>query len=411
MTSEVAVSKQPSQERRQSPPIAMRGDQGRRSLRDYCAAFIERFKLEDIVSTRHHSADFVDTRAGYISVRLRYMAFFYAVAVPLWIPVDYLLLSPAHFSAMIVPRLFLTAFLIPIGLLTLRKLTSIQIHIIFSLVFVAACLFYFVSMRILGNGNAEPMLAGYALMPFMLISMLGVFPLTLVWGLVMSAIITGFYLALEFSLGRLLTVDTANMLWVLAILAGVSLWVQSSQLLMLMKLYRESTLDPLTGMINRRVLMRRLALEIDRCKEYGSSFSILMFDLDRFKRVNDNYGHLVGDKVLKTAADILQKGLREHDIVARFGGEEFVAVLPGFRGKEALVVAERIRASCQGTHVIAPNGDHIQLSTSVGVTEYEVDEAIEVTLNRADESLYKAKESGRNRVVHSQSDCYSGQGG
>jgi PleD family two-component response regulator len=61
--------------------------------------------------------------------------------------------------------------------------------------------------------------------------------------------------------------------------------------------------------------------------------------------------------------------------------------------------------------VIAPNGDHIQLSTSVGVTEYEMDEAIEVTLNRADESLYKAKESGRNRVVHSQSDCYSGQGG
>jgi len=410
MPPEVASPTPPPQDRRQLTPVASEVDQDKRSLLDCCALFIQRFKLEDIVSTQYHSDDFIETRAGYIAVRLRYMAIFYAAAVPLWIPVDYLLLSREHFIAMILPKLFLTASLIPLGMLTLRKHTSHQIHAIFALVFIVAGMFYFASMLILGQGGAEPMLAGYSLMPFMLIAMLGVFPLTLVWGVAMSALIMIFYLALEIALGRLLTIDTANMVWVLFILAGVSLWVQSSQLLMLLKLYRESTRDPLTGMINRRVLMRRLTTEIAHRKEDGSTFCILMFDLDRFKRVNDHYGHLIGDKVLKTIAEILQQGLREHDIVARFGGEEFVAVLPGFRSEAAMAVAERIRANCRDTYVIAPNGDRIQLSTSVGVTEYEAGEAIEATLNRADESLYKAKELGRNRVVHSQSEGFVSQG-
>ena len=118
-------------------------------------------------------------------------------------------------------------------------------------------------------------------------------------------------------------------------------------------------------------------------------------------------GHLTGDKVLKITAGLLQKGVRDDDTVARFGGEEFVAVLPGSGSEEAIAVAERIRASCYATKVTAPNGGVIQLSTSVGVTEYEAGEAIEITLNRADEALYKAKETGRNKVVHSQSDRFS----
>ena len=372
---------------------------------------INGFEFQDILSTRHHSEDFIETRAEYIAVRVRFMAFFYAIAIPLWIPVDYLLLRPEHFFPMIIPKLFLAAFLLPLGLLTLRKRTSNQVHIIFMLTIVAAGLFYFASMLILNHGGAEPPLAGYSFMPLMMVSMLGVFPLTVAWGVVLIAITMIIYLGLQVSLGQLMTVDTANMLWVFFILGGISLWVQSSQLLMLMKLYRESTRDPLTGMINRRVLMKRLTTEITHVSEGGPSFCILMFDLDRFKRINDNYGHLTGDQVLKTTADILQKGVREHDIVARFGGEEFVAVLPGLKNGEAISVAERIRESCYGTKVMAPNGDSIQLSTSVGVTEYEAGEAIDVTLNRVDESLYKAKEMGRNRVVHSQSEGFRARPG
>lgn len=403
---EAVVPKPFPNDRRQRTPVGEGVDQGARSLLDVLAIFIRKYGIQDILSTRHHSDDFVETRAGYIAVRLRYMAIFYSVAVPLWIPVDYLLLSPEHFNAMMVPKFLLTVLLLPLGLRTLCGYSNNQLHAILALVFVAAGMFYFASMWILSHGSAEPLLAGYSLMPFMMISMLGVFPLTIIWGVAMSAVIAMFYLGLQVALGQLMTIDTANMLWVLCILAGLSLWVQSSQLLMLLKLYRESTRDPLTGLINRRVLMRRLTMEIAHLKENGSSFSVLMFDLDRFKRVNDNYGHLIGDKVLKTTAGVLQIGLREHDVIARFGGEEFVAVLPGLGGEQAIAAAERMRVRCHATHVKAPNGDSIQLSTSVGVTEYEVGEAIEVTLNRVDESLYKAKELGRNRVVHSQSDGF-----
>ncbi len=361
------------------------------------------FKLQDILSTRHHSDDFIETRAEFIERRLRFMALFYAIAVPLWIPADYLLISAAHFGPMATARLVLAAILLTLGLLTLRKLDSRRIHALLVLTIAAPTAFYVVTMLILQHGVAETPLAGYSFMPFLMVAMLGVFPLTVAWGLGLTSLIVLMHLALVAWLGQLATVETFDALWVFALFAGVALWIQSGQLLMLLRLYRESTQDPLTGMINRRVLMKRVAHEIDHMRQGGAGFSLLMFDLDRFKRINDNHGHLTGDEVLKTTAGILQGGLRPHDIVARFGGEEFVAVLPATSGAEALAIAERLRQACFTTQVRAPDGQPIQLSTSVGVTEYEAPEAIEVTLNRVDEALYQAKVGGRNRAVHSQS--------
>lgn len=401
---EVAAPQHPLQDKRQSSLIPAEPASKKSSLAGFIEPYISGLRLQDILSTRHHSDDFKETRADHIVLRLRFLLAFYAVAIPLWIPFDYLLLRPEHFTAMVLPRFLMAGFLILLGRITLRALSSRQVQALLALTFVASGAFYFTTMHILHQGVAEVPLAGYNLMPFLMVAMLGVFPLTLDWGVALIATITIPFLALAASQGQLITADTINMLWMLLMLGGVSLWVQSSQLLMLLRLYRESTQDPLTGLINRRVLMKRLTSEVAHLSERKISFCILMFDLDRFKRINDNYGHLIGDKVLKTTAAILQKGLREHDIVARFGGEEFVAVLPACKSAEAVAVAERIRANCHDTHLATPNGDSIQLSTSVGVTEYEPGEAIEVTLNRVDESLYKAKEMGRNRVVHSQSD-------
>src|SRR5664280_1004810 len=218
MAHDPALSKQPVNDKRQSMPVsAAEAVQDKRSKINFFAPFINRFELQDILNTRNHSADFIETRAEYIAVRVRFMAFFYAIAVPLWIPVDYLLLRPEHFSTMIIPKLLLTAFLLPLGLLTLRKLTSNQVHIIFTLTILAAGMFYFASMQILNQGGAEPLLAGYSFMPFMFVSMLGVVPLTLAWGVSLISMIMIIYLVLKASLGQLMTVDTANMLWVLFI--------------------------------------------------------------------------------------------------------------------------------------------------------------------------------------------------
>lgn len=403
MQPETTTPEQARQDRRRPMPAPAEAAPQERSPFDFLTPFVRGFKPEDIISTRHHSDDFIETRAEYIALRLRFMAIFYAIAVPLWIPFDYLLLRPEHFGPMVIARLLLAGFLLPLGLLTLRRLTSWQVHAVLALTIIGPCVFYAAAMLILNQGVAEPPLAGYSFMPFLAIAMLGVFPLTLVWGIALTATVVLVHLGLAASQGQLMTTNTANDLWVFLMIGGISLWIQSGQLLMLLKLYRESTQDPLTGLINRRVLMKRLTAEIAHVSEGKRSFCVLMFDLDRFKRINDNHGHLTGDKVLRTTARLLQDGVREHDIVARFGGEEFVAVLPGSTSEEAIAVAERIRQRCQETTVAAPNGEGIQLSTSVGVTEYEAGEAVEATLSRVDDSLYKAKELGRNRVIHSQS--------
>ena len=401
MLSDVPSTKSPFQDKRQPNPVATEPVSKRRFLPAFIGHYINNLRIEDLISTQHHSADFKDTRADYIVLRLRLLVFFYAVAIPLWIPFDYLLLRHEHFIGMLLPRFLMTVLLLLIGRLTLRSSTCNQAHFLLALTFASSGAFYFTTMQILNQRVSEIPLAGYSLMPLLVVSMLGVFPLTLDWGIALITMIMCFFLGLEYSQNQLMTADTFNMLWMFLMLGGISLWVQSSHLLMLLRLYRESTSDPLTGLINRRVLMKRLTSEIAHLSERDTSFCIMMFDLDRFKRINDNYGHLVGDKVLKTTANILQSGIREHDIVARFGGEEFVAVLPNCRKEEAVEIAERIRAAYYCTHLTAPNGDDIQLSTSVGVTEYEPGEAIELTLNRVDEMLYKAKEMGRNRVIHS----------
>lgn len=371
---------------------------------DRMAPYRTHFRLDDIISTRYHSNDFVETRAEYIAMRLRVMAFFFAIAVPLWIPIDSVTLRPEHFPAIALARSMLAALLLLIAVLTLRKLSSRQTHALLSLAIIAPLAFYAASIFILNQPVAETPLVGYSLMPGVMAAMLGLFPLTLAFGLLLSAAIVLAQLGITAYLGPLISLDTLDKLWVLMMIIGVSLWIQTGQLLMLLKLYRESTQDPLTGLINRRVLMKRLAAEITRNNEEQRPFCILMFDLDRFKRVNDNYGHLTGDKVLKETAKILKNGLRDHDIIARFGGEEFVAVLPNVTSEGAMEVAERIRQNCHDTRVSAPNDEVIQLSTSVGVTQYETGEAIEATLARVDECLYKAKEQGRNRVIHRQSD-------
>ena len=400
LASEGETPQQSHQDKRKLSVIPPERETDKASLFVWLGRQINRLGLQDIVSAQHHSGDFMETRAEYVALRLRFLIIFYSVAIPLWIPVDYLLLPSAQFFAMMLPKLSMAVVLFLLGRVTLRPLTITQVHGVLALTFIASAMFYCACLSILGNTGNDLRLAGYTLMPLMIVSMLGIFPLTLDWSLTLIAMTAMSYLGLEASRGRLLTADSANMLWMILMLGGIALWAQASQLMMLLRLYRESTQDPLTGLINRRALMKRLASEIARLGERKQAFCLLMFDLDRFKRINDNYGHLVGDKVLKAAAKVLQKELRVQDIVARFGGEEFVLVLAACQGDEALAIAERIRLRCFETHVLAPNGDDIQLSTSVGVTQYELGEAIEVTLNRVDEALYKAKELGRNRVAY-----------
>lgn len=359
------------------------------------------FRFADILSALLHTRDFKDSRAGYIASRLRFMAFFFAVAVPLYIPVDYFTLKAEHFMPIVIARCILSLAHIAIGLSTLLNLTLRQVNTLVAMEILAASLFYVVTMGILlGGSNGVPPI-GYSFMPFLIIAMLGVFPLTLASSLLIMMLVVGSYAGLQIWLGALFSRETLDALYLFLLFMGIILWLQSGQLLMLLKLYRESTRDPLTGLINRRVLMKFLEGEIDQNLKSGRHFSVLMLDLDRFKRINDDYGHLTGDMVLMATARMLEHELRLGDIVARFGGEEFVVVLPGVTEDMAAAVAERICKACTGVRVLATDGREVTFTCSIGVTEYISGEAIEITLGRVDDALYDAKNLGRNRVTKS----------
>jgi two-component system cell cycle response regulator len=157
--------------------------------------------------------------------------------------------------------------------------------------------------------------------------------------------------------------------------------------------------DPLTLVLNRRALVSRLMAEVDRARRYESVVTILMIDLDHFKGVNDTYGHLAGDQVLRDVALLLQHEVRSVDIVARYGGEEFIVVLPETSTEGAVTFAERIRERIEGR--MFESTDHsLLLTTSIGVATFPSARvaSMEDLVARADEALYRAKAEGRNRV-------------
>ena len=158
--------------------------------------------------------------------------------------------------------------------------------------------------------------------------------------------------------------------------------------------------DSLTGMFNRRFGMARLQEEYGRAIRSGSPVGICLFDLDHFKLVNDTYGHQIGDKVLVHVSKILRGALREGDVAMRYGGEEFVAVLPGASITDAFEIADRVRRLVAET-VFQHGSNIVAITISGGAAAWPDFDAAsaDALVRRADESLYKAKEEGRNRII------------
>lgn len=155
--------------------------------------------------------------------------------------------------------------------------------------------------------------------------------------------------------------------------------------------------DDLTGFYNRHHLMDIIDSENNRSVRTGSIFSLVMMDIDKFKNINDKYGHQTGDQVLRTFAAIIRSILRKTDFCGRYGGEEFLIVLTQTDIQAAKVFAERI-CDCVENSFFPCLGPDSQVTVSIGLTEYRMQENIEKTISRADELLYKAKKGGRNRV-------------
>lgn len=160
---------------------------------------------------------------------------------------------------------------------------------------------------------------------------------------------------------------------------------------------QKSLLDPLTGLPNRAAWSERLDLEVARRQRYGGQLLLAVLDVDHFKRINDGYGHQAGDRVLKIIAGELSKRLRKTDFIARFGGEEFVLLIPATPLEGGVQLLETLRAAIEACPFHF-KGEPVTITFSAGIAEFRNGEATEVTFERADQALYRAKGAGRNRV-------------
>jgi diguanylate cyclase (GGDEF)-like protein len=164
------------------------------------------------------------------------------------------------------------------------------------------------------------------------------------------------------------------------------------------ELERIATKDPLTNLSNRRDMLEKIEAEIKRFERTQRPFTVIISDIDHFKAINDNYGHDGGDFILKHISDLVRETIRKQDIVARWGGEEFLFVLPETDIAGGKIIADKIRTKLE-EFVFDFNNQKIPVTMTFGVSAYYSSEDIDDTIKRADTALYKGKETGRNKVV------------
>ena len=358
--------------------------------------------VRDVVFSHRLSTFAQRRRAALIRSRGRLIAFTFAALTPLWIPVDLLIFDPAL-------GLYLAA---------LRVLAAIA----FALLGVAYCgaegiamarwgliwllaiptVFFLISHPLLAQfAIADPaqqvVAAGYAFLPFVMVAGLSVFPITAVEGALLSLPLLGAYL-LTGLLGYQLLPFASHLgaLWLLLLLAVVATLAGMSQLHFMGQLVDQSSHDGLTRAYGRRVgeeVAQQYFLTAQRAE---SPLALAFIDLDDFKAINDRHGHEEGDNALRAAADSLRRVLRRGDVLVRWGGEEFLVLMPNTDANGAQAALLRLREAGLGTR---PDGT--PLTASIGVAELRADGAAQWPdlVELADRRMYLAKQGGKDGVV------------
>ncbi len=196
----------------------------------------------------------------------------------------------------------------------------------------------------------------------------------------------------------LLIVNIFNLTVVFGIFAYLAFYYVLTISSVQRKLREHATTDSMTQLYNRRYMNERLKLEVEQSRVNATQLSLLLLDIDHFKQVNDKLGHDVGDNVLAHAANILRAELRPNDIASRWGGEEFLVILPESCKQDGVIVAERIRSAFNSYDWQAVTGINMQVTVSVGVHVMAPNDSLAETIKAADKALYRAKDNGRNRI-------------
>jgi diguanylate cyclase (GGDEF)-like protein len=330
--------------------------------------------------------------------RLRSLAVVVGVLAAAWIPIDLLGLGPGEFAPIAWLRLLLAVSLaaLVLNLTRLRPLSALAL-------FIALQCSVFAAMQAFLRTDAVGVLrVGYGLFPFVVAAQLAIFPVSWACALRLALPIALLVAAPTLAAGFHDAATLWNLLWLLGLLLGLSAWASNAQLSLMRELLharRDASHDALTGLLNRRAAAERLQLERARAERQRAALSVLMLDIDHFKRINDRWGHAAGDGMLLAVADVLRHELRASDLGVRHGGEEFLIVLPGDSAAQALEVAERIRGEAAQLAVPLEDGETASITVSIGIATFDGSESAEQLVARADAALYRAKQGGRDRSV------------
>ena len=362
---------------------------------------LKQAELGLLVSPHRHLSLLARRRATMIINRVRLFAFLFAVLTPLWSVVDLVVFPFPLWLALALMRLLACAAFTSLLLHYRPSGDLFDAYRAMALLFAIPTVFYVTSYTLLGHyqltGISAAIGAGYAFLPFVLLAGLAIFPLTLLENLVIASpilIAQGIAGALRWA--ALDWPSFAGAFWLLVLITGVSTLAGMSQLTFMIALVRQTIRDPLTGVFSRSSGEEVLELQFTMASRSKAALSVAFIDLDHFKTINDRFGHEAGDKALIDMTGIVSSNLRHGDMLARWGGEEFLLIMPNTDLMHAQAALLRMRSIGFG---MLP--DNTPLTTSIGIAERSADQITDwkALVDLADQRMYLAKQGGRDRVI------------
>lgn len=343
-------------------------------------------------------------RTSLIISRVRFVAALFALLTPLWIVLDMLFFPADTYLKLATARLVASMGFAGLALLYQKSDSLSDAYIALAIMFMIPTLFFvyshmlFVSAPVPLTGLSASLVTGYAFLPFVMAVGLGVFPLTALEGVAFALPALLAETATNAFSRSLINQDAhLGLIWLFALIATVAILASMSQLHYLSEIVIKSSHDPLTGAFNRAAGEELLEKYHLMAQRNGIALTLIFLDLDNFKSINDTYGHEAGDEVLRNAATSILEQIRREDLLIRWGGEEFLLVLPHAEGKDPASMLNRL-----GRHGIGLRPDGTPLTASLGQAEYLRDQPRDLAhfIDIADQRMYRAKRSGKNRICY-----------
>lgn len=361
-------------------------------------------ELPWLLSPHRHLSLLARRRATMVVNRVRLFALMFAILTPLWSVIDLIVFPFPLWFGLAAMRVVASVAFASLVVYYRPNGELLDAYRSLALLFAIPTVFYVASYTLLSHyqlsGVSAAIGAGYAFLPFVLLAGLAVFPLTLLENLVIaSPILVAQGVAGSLRWSSLDWPSFAGAFWLLMLLTGVAAMAGVSQLAFMIALVRQAIRDTLTGVFSRSSAEEVLDLQFTIATRNQADLALAFIDLDHFKAINDKFGHDAGDKALQQMTAAISDNLRQGDVLARWGGEEFVLIMPHTSQTQALTALQRMQDLGLG-----PRPDGTPLTASIGLAERCADAVTDwsALVELADRRMYLAKSAGRHRVVHAQ---------